>query len=687
MRIYNTLKINLLSFFFALTLTISFFSVQAQFLPIANFTYTTVGLTVSFTDQSTNGPQSWFWDFNDGTTSLLQNPAHTYAANGTYAVCLVVTNPSGTSTFCDTIVLGCPIPVSAYTYAVNGLTVDFLDQSTNNPTAWNWSFPGGTPSSSTLQNPSVTYPWPGQVGVTLVVSNACGAHTRYDTVQVGCQTPQPQFSTTTIGLTAAFTDLSAGVPNFWTWYFGDGNTSTQQNPNHTYASAGVYNVCLEVMNACSTLTYCQLLTVANPCQVAVNLGNDTLVQNFLVLNAYDPGFVTYLWSNGSTSSVITVNMTGCYWVEVTDANGCLGADTICVTMDSNCVWPGDANDDMIADNNDVLAIGLAYGTNGSPRQNATLNWTCQPSNDWVPVFLGGVNYKHADCDGNGLVDSLDMDAVNLNYGLTHNKNHSVQGGGLNDPGLYFDTLQNAANTGDTLILSIALGRDTLPVDSAYGIAFTLNFDPTLIDSGTFSFYYGNSWLGNLGNNLIRFEKEFHPNGRLDMAITRINQTDIAGFGEIVQIGLVLQDDIAAKQAAIVDTLHLFFTDVRLISANGMEIAVQTENGQVEISEEANGLFPAQNSENVKIFPNPSQGIVTILAPGTGLETARLFDLSGREVSNTDGLQNESIFKSGNQSGAHKETWILDGSHLSPGIYFLSLEGNGQIFTRKIILTP
>lgn len=70
--------------------------------PVADFTYTPASIecvdTVSFSDQSTENPTSWLWDFGDGSTSTLQNPTHIYTASGTYSVTLVATNSLGSDT-------------------------------------------------------------------------------------------------------------------------------------------------------------------------------------------------------------------------------------------------------------------------------------------------------------------------------------------------------------------------------------------------------------------------------------------------------------------------------------------------------------------------------------------------------------------------------------------------------------
>ena len=81
--------------------------------PIAQFIHMDAGGgTTSFTDQSTNTPTGWFWNFGDGNTSTSQNPNYQYAADSTYYVCLTVTNLSGSDTYCDSVVVSGTIGIS-----------------------------------------------------------------------------------------------------------------------------------------------------------------------------------------------------------------------------------------------------------------------------------------------------------------------------------------------------------------------------------------------------------------------------------------------------------------------------------------------------------------------------------------------------------------------------------------------
>ncbi len=158
--------------------------------PVADFSadVTTVdeGGTVNFTDLSTNTPTSWSWSFPGGTpsTGTAQNPSVVYNTAGTYDVTLTATNAGGsdgeTKTAYITVNVVVPDPPVAdfsasATTVTEGGNVTFTDLSTNNPTSWSWSFPGGTPSTGTARNPSVVYNTAGTYDVTLTSTNAGGS--------------------------------------------------------------------------------------------------------------------------------------------------------------------------------------------------------------------------------------------------------------------------------------------------------------------------------------------------------------------------------------------------------------------------------------------------------------------------------------------------------------------------------
>jgi len=134
---------------------------------------------IQFTDTSANVPQSWLWDFGDGSTSIEQNPpVHIYRNAGTYTVNLTVTNVKGTDSKTQVLTLTAPpVPVAGFVANVTSGTspapIQFNDTSTNLPVAWSWDFGDGT--NSTEQNPVHWYA-PGMYYVNLTVTNGGGSN-------------------------------------------------------------------------------------------------------------------------------------------------------------------------------------------------------------------------------------------------------------------------------------------------------------------------------------------------------------------------------------------------------------------------------------------------------------------------------------------------------------------------------
>jgi chitodextrinase len=135
-------------------------------------------------------------------------------------------------------------PFADFTTNVTGgtipLAVQFTDTSEGEPETWEWNFGDG--STSTEQNPVHTYTKPGTYTITLTVTNAAGSDSTENTVTAGSISFTASVTSGTVPLTVEFTDTSGGEPEAWEWDFGDGETSDEQNPTHTYETAGTYDV-------------------------------------------------------------------------------------------------------------------------------------------------------------------------------------------------------------------------------------------------------------------------------------------------------------------------------------------------------------------------------------------------------------------------------------------------------------
>jgi len=250
--------------------------------PVADFftttQYGTAPLLVSFSDRSRGSlPLTWLWSFGDGSTSTDQNPTHAYAVNGNYTVSLTVANRFGTDTRTEPafISLG-PAPAAAFyaapTQGTVPLTVTFTDASGAGVTSWYWDFGDGTNAS--IRNPVHTYSKSGTFSVSLDTTNRFGeGHIRKSALITTGEVPGAEFFADLRQgdppLTVRFHDNTAGNPVEWFWQFGDGTTSTEKDPVHTYTRNGSYTTTLTVSNSFGTdsLTRTNHIRVGTPAVV------------------------------------------------------------------------------------------------------------------------------------------------------------------------------------------------------------------------------------------------------------------------------------------------------------------------------------------------------------------------------------------------------------------------------------
>lgn len=250
----------------------NFIVVQRKLGPVARFAVNPskpIALqTATFSDVSEPGSaaiQQWFWDFGDGTTSRLQNPAHIYENGGDYEVSLYVVSAHGSSTATLTVTVITIPPTASFTigdrtpFVFEAVNFTSTSQAGSAPiTGYIWEFGDSTPGS-TLANPTHTFNIAGTLTIRLTVVTAHGSDTAEDTITVSFMPPTAEFSAArrdpNVGQPLQFTDESVppqSIPiNQWVWDFGDpdsgaANNSTSQNPTHTYNAPGFYTVSLTV---------------------------------------------------------------------------------------------------------------------------------------------------------------------------------------------------------------------------------------------------------------------------------------------------------------------------------------------------------------------------------------------------------------------------------------------------------
>ncbi len=245
------------------------------------------------------------------------------------------------------------------------LVVRFSDLSSGNPTEWNWEFSNGTLSNA--KNPAVSFSQAGTYSVKLVVRNDDGIDQieRVDYITV-FPSPTVNFNADiTLGcipVRVNFTDMSntpVGSIASWEWDFGDGGTSTQRNPSHSYTNTGFYTVTLTVTSSTGckrTVSKGRYIRVVDGVSTDFNFASSSSCKAPFTINfsnqSSGPGTINYSWNfgNGQTSTVrnptTVYNTPGTYTVRLNAQSdfGCSGSVQKTITLtETNTDFTGPTN--------------------------------------------------------------------------------------------------------------------------------------------------------------------------------------------------------------------------------------------------------------------------------------------------------------------------------------------------------
>ena len=317
-----------------------------------------------FINQSSGNPTTFNWDFGDGQTQVVTFPnnpnvSHQYLAPGAFTVCLQIlgTDSLCSDIYCSTISVGDTVAPchASFTYLISGntgLTVQFTDNSTSSSgaiTQWYWIFDdplSGANNTSNLQNPLHVFGGPGTFNVCLTISNTNGCQSTY-CYAIGVGQPQGCHADYTFEpagpLMIHFHDISIGVNSLRTWYFGDGTTSTNVDPLHTFPAVGVYPVKL-MIGAPGTVCWDSITkmiyvgdTLPAGCQAYFHAEQDNQVPLLIHFQNQSTGNLsTFFWNFGDgTSATISFPANP----NVNHQYASAGTYTVCLTVqgfDSLC---------------------------------------------------------------------------------------------------------------------------------------------------------------------------------------------------------------------------------------------------------------------------------------------------------------------------------------------------------------
>lgn len=324
---------------------------------------------ISMSSISTGVINQWKWDFNnDGVDDDISNDTVQYVCGpaSTYISKLTCVSDKGCAAFTQKTTTVYPNPSASFTSAnaCEGDSAMFTNTSTvTNLDFYLWNFGDGNNSVSS-GNAAHVYANAGTYIVNLIAITKEGCRDTATSGAMVYNNPVANFAQSNVcaGSQSVFTDLSIttdGNLTVWSWNLGDGNTSTSQNPMHTYSASGTYSVTLTVSTNYGCTNTVNQLAFVYALPVVSIIGNDT-IPNGGEVQLVANGGNSYLWSTGETTNVITVTQSGTYVVTGTDLNGCSASDSIkivsanaeTVTVSGIILTPNDDgfNDALIINN-------------------------------------------------------------------------------------------------------------------------------------------------------------------------------------------------------------------------------------------------------------------------------------------------------------------------------------------------
>ncbi|HET8963179.1 MAG TPA: T9SS type A sorting domain-containing protein [Chitinophagales bacterium] len=333
----------------------------------------------------------------------------------------------------------------------------------------------------------------------------------------------------------------------------------------------------------------------------------------------------------------------------------------------NCVWPGDANNDGLADASDLFEIGINYGAEGFTRDDMSIDWSGKLSRAWMEpdtMFWYVLNdLKYTDCNGDGIINDDDTTAVADNLGLDHPLN--VLRTSASDVELYFDPAFDELQVGLNQI-PIMLGDAINTVDEIYGIRFTITATGESVLGESLKVVFDDSWLAS-STEKLSISKTNAEEKLVVSGIVRKDRNNTDGNGQIARMDVVVIDNISG--GAMTDEVDFQFGDIQAIKLNRDEVPVSATGITFPVAE-STSISEAQ-AAGINVYPNPAAHNTIYVQSAEDLLFAEISDVTGKSVMQLHNLTNG--------------TNAIDVSSISAGQYILHIQTEAHLVNMFIVI--
>ncbi len=331
------------------------------------------------------------------------------------------------------------------------------------------------------------------------------------------------------------------------------------------------------------------------------------------------------------------------------------------------VWPGDANNDGIVNNLDILNVGSAFSKQGNARDILQISWNEFEVLKWNDTLPNGLNLGYADCSGNGFVNIEDVTAIETNYGETNSNFNGLSflQGTVNDPLLTVVASDSFWIPGDTVSVTVFINQNS--TDSLYNIAFTLNYDTALVQETSLNLL-PHPQFGGGGRQPVYVQRNYENNGFIEFGISRTNNKNHGGSLAIAVATFIIEDNLIGK--SFLDVARAFYlSNIKMHDKQLQEKPVMGDTISAKI---ITSFSEKKLAQQVSFYPIPANDKLFIdLKKNIIVEEVLL--------TNMNGISYKVDFNIADNSA------MLNVSPLAKGIYILKLVTTNGVLHHKILI--
>ena len=362
-------------------------------------------------------------------------------------------------------------------------------------------------------------------------------------------------------------------------------------------------------------------------------------------------------------------------INVIDSN----QDTLCKCVGSDCVWPGDLNGDGRVSVTDLLALGRFMGLTGASREDLPYSYRAgQHGQSWDLSQPNGIDTKHVDANGDGILTAADTTAISEYYASIHNL-VPTEVLGIKDYPFFLIPNSTEIDSGDLLILNVVIGTETKPVVDIFGLAFGLNFLPSLIDSASLTgYFYRDGWFASTSPTLQMLKQP--RAGTIHAAFTKVGSiaedeldgikpTGTSGNGIIGIISFIAEDELdGIRSDDEYVTRRISTNDIEMEDAAGEKFLLLDTYVDIRINKKK--TTPVPTEDKLLAFPNPARENVNLHFNGRNtIKGYKMVDMFGNIT--------------GQMSNVDQQSVSINTKNYPSGIYLLQVVTTQGVITKKI----